>query len=175
MNSTGHGRLISLVFLTGALLAAPLAGQSAEGTLGISSELVDVLVGALALTDPASAGAPDTEQLLAVLVGDPLVAAVLREAGADGFAPIEGSSPWGASADRLQEMLSGEVPPWFTQAIQGTLELGLPVVTPLNVLLVLVETPDAETAAFLSEHGLVAADVAALARGTLAELGRQLG
>ncbi len=183
MTTVRQGRLTVAAIATALLfsthLSAHLAAQTseAEGAVGVTDELVDVLVGAMSLSDPSSLQPQDTEQLLAVLVNDLLVAAVLMDAGAVGIdLPTEaGASPWQSTPERAQALLALGAPRWFTGAIQVSVDLDLPVVMPLNVLLVLAEQPDAAMQRFLAEHGLEAEVLAGVARETLRAVGRRSG
>ena len=179
MTTARQGRLTVAAIAAALLFSTHLTAQtSQEGAVGLTDELVDVLVGAMSLSDPLSLPPrQDTEQLLAVLVSDLLVAAVLMDAGAVGIdLPAEaGASPWQSTPERAQALLAQGSPQWFTQAIQVSVDLGLPVVMPLNVLLVLAEQPDASMQQFLAEHVLEAEVLADAAREALRAVGRRSG
>ena len=87
MTTARQGRLTVAVIATALLFSTHLSAQASqtEGAVGLTDELVDVLVGAMSLADPLSPPPhQDTEQLFTVLVNDLLVAAVLMDAGAVG-------------------------------------------------------------------------------------------
>ena len=173
MNHDRHGRLLFWVMLLCTATVAPVSAQAAaqrEASIDVTGELVEVMVSALA-ADPDAVGIDDTQRLLDSLLDDALVVSVLQDAGAPvtlspSFVPT-------AAADltRLQEVLAGGAPLWLAQAIQVSVEMELPVVTPLNVLLVLVRDPDVTVTAFLSELGVDAPALEARARSALEELG----
>lgn len=177
MTPVRQGRLTVAVFAMALLSVAPLTAQTSddERSVSVTDELVDVLVGAMSLVDPIEPAGADTQRLLSVLLSDPLVVSVLVDAGAVGIQELSGASPWQSTPERVQELLAQGAPTWFSDAIQVSVDLALPVVTPLNVLLVLAEQPDHSMRAFLAEHELEAQVLAEVARKALRDLGRQFG
>lgn len=150
-----HRPLFGLLVLVPllAFLASPVSAQAGSGVgIDVSPELLGVMVDALV---PSAAGeAWSTKVLLSSLTIDPQVRRVLDGLGATDVKAKEAwpPSPW--DLERVQAALAGGAPSWLAEAIQVSVDRKLPVVTPLNVLLVLVRRPDADTVAFLREHGL---------------------
>ncbi len=166
-----HGRLLLSALLVCTALAHPLSAQTQDlASLSFTEGMVDVLVGAMALSEPGHAPGVETDQLIA----DPLVASVLEEAGAVGLSTPTGTSPWKASGSRVQEFLAGGSPEWLTQSMQISVEMSLPMVMPLNVLLALTRDPDPAVDTFLDGYGLAAAAVSELSESVLLELSKAL-
>jgi hypothetical protein len=175
MTHLRHGRLLLSALLVCTALAHPLSAQTQDAdaaSLSLTESMVDMLVGAMALSAPGGVPVVETDQLLAALVADPLVSSVLSEAGAVDLQGPAGSSPWNASGSRLQEFLASGSPEWLTRSMQVSVEMSLPVVMPLNVLLVLTREPDAAVETFLSRYGLAAPAVSALSEAVLVELSK---
>ena len=172
MNHHRHGRLLFRVMLLCAATVAwhpvPSAAQR-EASIGVTGELVDVMVSALA-ADPDASGMDDTRRLLDSLLDDALVVSVLQDAGA-AVSPSPSFVPTAAGdLARLQEVLAGGAPLWLADAIQVSVEMELPAVTPLSVLLVLVRDPDVTVTTFLRELGVEADALEAGARSALQEM-----
>lgn len=182
MNVARHGRrsppatvawlvaVALLAFTPPPRLAAQTRGPA---RIDVSPELVSVLVGALVQEPASNDGA--TERLLAGLSADPLVTAVLSELGASNLTPSQALVPTPWEVERLQSALAGGAPSWLAEAIQISVDHDLPIVTPLNVLVVLLRHPDEATNAFLNRHGLHGPGVLDFAVEVLQDLGESLG
>jgi hypothetical protein len=76
--------------------------------------------------------------------------------------------------DRLRARLADGPPIWLADALQVSIDYRLSVLTPLNLLFVLLEEPAPATEAFLARHGLERDALRELLRSTLTELGRRV-
>lgn len=147
------------------------AGDASPGQVDVSLELLGVMIATLVPDGTPGSGDGTTRTLLASLALDPLVSDLLEALGARALPGGPPAVVTPQALARLQESLAGGVPGWLTEAVQVSVDLELPLVLPLNVLLVLARDPDEATAEFLRVHGVEAPTVAAATLDVLESIG----